>query len=170
MWKQSDRPATYRDPWITYLVKQSGELRANRTVMFAALALQGMQSRGVEITEVLADAMYEIAKKETDALEWQHAQAEIVAESRKPTSVYFIQWGERIKIGCAKDVAERCRSLSLPPSAILATMPGSYRHENALHKRFHASRIKGSEWFHITPELLAYIESLTLDKTSESVV
>lgn len=82
---------------------------------------------------------------------------------RRPQTVYFMQSleGGPIKIGVAVDVEDRRRKLQTPGLRLklLATMPGSYPEERALHARFAAYR-QHKEWFAPAPELLAFIAEL----------
>jgi excisionase family DNA binding protein len=52
--------------------------------------------------------------------------------------------------------------MSLPPGALAGTLPGGAEREYELHARFGGSRIPGSEWFEITPELEALLAILTI--------
>ena len=45
---------------------------------------------------------------------------------------------------------------------MLASIPGTYQAERALHRQFSAQRLTG-EWFERTPELMAFISSLTTE-------
>jgi Meiotically Up-regulated Gene 113 (MUG113) protein len=76
-------------------------------------------------------------------------------------SVYFIRCGRFVKIGTTVgSVERRFNGMQPPPDAeIVAVMTGHGRAtELELHKRFHASRVRG-EWFTSTPELESLIET-----------
>lgn len=90
-------------------------------------------------------------------------------------SVYFVQQitpaGDGpIKIGVSADVQKRLRQLrtGVPHDlALLATMQGDDTTEYGFHVRFAADRISPrAEWFRPSPELLAFIASVTA--TSEA--
>jgi hypothetical protein len=87
---------------------------------------------------------------------------------RKPAHdpvVYFIRNGSRVKIGWTTNLKGRVRSLSLPMSAVLATMPGGPAEENALHRRFDSARCDG-EWFEYTPDLELFAKNLVSPEVS----
>ena len=77
--------------------------------------------------------------------------------SQRGGLVYFIRFGDRIKIGFTTDLKRRLQVL--PHDMLLATTPGTMRDEGRLHQRFAHLRITG-EWFHAAPDLLAYIAAL----------
>lgn len=77
-------------------------------------------------------------------------------------SVYFIRYGEMIKIGFTLNVAKRVVGLQSGfPSALelVHSIPGTPLDEMYLHKKFSSLKERG-EWFRAEPVLLGYIESL----------
>jgi hypothetical protein len=82
-------------------------------------------------------------------------QAELKAGRQHAPLVYYIRFGDRIKIGTTIDMKHRMASL--PHDEILAVEPGSYWVENRRHRQFAKHRITG-EWFSMAPELMSYIE------------
>jgi hypothetical protein len=79
-------------------------------------------------------------------------------------TVYFIRSGQtrRVKIGFTTHIGNRLNGLKHPllgKMKVLATIPGTYKTENALHKQFKDYHIDG-EWFRLEGELAAYIKSL----------
>lgn len=89
-----------------------------------------------------------------------------MGKTKVPTSgfVYFITAadpGFPIKIGFMKkrtDLRLRTLQTGCPyPLFLVGTVPGTYRDERTLHRRFSAQRLSG-EWFERTPELLAHIK------------
>jgi hypothetical protein len=76
----------------------------------------------------------------------------------RPGYVYFIRFGDRVKIGYTTDFARR--RTELPHDAVLGVIPGTLDDEAAWHRLFADLRIKG-EWFHADRELLAAIERVT---------
>ena len=74
-----------------------------------------------------------------------------------PPLVYFARNGTRVEIGWSTNLKSRMSSLSLPASAVVLTLDGGPELETALHRRFEAARVKGTEWFEITPALEAFI-------------
>lgn len=79
-------------------------------------------------------------------------------ETRQPF-VYYIRFGDRIKIGYTLDV--RGRLANLPHDEVLAIEPGPIDLERMRHQQFTAHRISSKgEWFRMHPDLLAHIEML----------
>lgn len=74
--------------------------------------------------------------------------------------VYYIRFGDRIKIGTTTNLANRLTAL--PFDEVLAVEPGSHFLERSRHKQFAHLRIKG-EWFRAEDELLRFIEGLQQD-------
>lgn len=73
--------------------------------------------------------------------------------------VYYIRWGDRIKIGTSKRLAERLRSLY--HDEVLAAEPGSIALERRRHEQFREYRIAGQrEWFSSAPALLFHINTV----------
>jgi len=75
--------------------------------------------------------------------------------------VYFIRGHERVKIGTTSDLPKRLAAMAQLPDTVMATLPGSYDLERQLHQQWAHCRIdQRSEWFHLTDELMAFIESI----------
>lgn len=72
---------------------------------------------------------------------------------------YFVRNGSRVKIGWTTNIKSRMTALSLPMSAVLLTLDGGPEKEIALHHRFASARIGRTEWFDLTPDLEAFIET-----------
>jgi hypothetical protein len=73
--------------------------------------------------------------------------------------VYYVRFGERVKIGTTTDLEKRLSAL--PYDELLATEPGHYDVERERHQQFRRSRIYANrEWFHLTDEVQAHIASL----------
>jgi hypothetical protein len=70
--------------------------------------------------------------------------------------VYFIRFGDRIKIGTSQDFYTRLNSI--PHDEILAVLPGDREVEQQLHRRFAEHRIKG-EWFTDCPDIRTFIDA-----------
>src|SRR5207302_519728 len=75
--------------------------------------------------------------------------------------VYFPRNGNRVKIGWTTNLRGRVSSLSLslPMSAVLATVPGGPAEETDIHGRFASAHI-GGKWFEFTPDLEAFVGTL----------
>lgn len=85
----------------------------------------------------------------------------LVAKQRANV-VYFLQAGPFIKIGFTSGTPE-ARIDQLKTGCpyelrLLATIPGAQSLEREIHQRFRAARAN-LEWFHATPELLAFIST-----------
>lgn len=73
--------------------------------------------------------------------------------------VYYIRWGERIKIGTSKRLHERLRTLY--HDEVLAAEPGSVKLERQRHQRFAEYRLPGQrEWFTPAPALMFHINTV----------
>ena len=71
--------------------------------------------------------------------------------------VYFIRFGDRIKIGFTTSLKNRMKGL--PYDEILALIPGTVSDEKKLHKKFDDIRITG-EWFDHDHRLTDFIKTL----------
>jgi hypothetical protein len=77
-------------------------------------------------------------------------------------SVYYIRFGDRVKIGTTKNLSKRLKAI--PHDEVMATEPGGLYVEQQRHKQFaHLQISTGShrEWFTLTPELLAHINAVS---------
>jgi hypothetical protein len=87
---------------------------------------------------------------------------EQVPAAEKKSWVYFMQSGDLIKIGVARDVQKRIASLQCgnpEPITLLAAVAGDHKTERHLHQRFATDRVRG-EWFAYSPAIKAYVEGL----------
>lgn len=73
--------------------------------------------------------------------------------------VYYLEVGERIKVGFSSDLRKRMRQYP-PGSRLLAIEPGDFDLEALRHKQFSGSRTDGREWFTPTSDLLDHIRTL----------
>lgn len=64
----------------------------------------------------------------------------------QPGFVYYVQVGDRLKIGYSVDVRRRMRAYP-PGSALLAVEPGSPELELQRHRQFAGCLLDGREWF-----------------------
>lgn len=76
--------------------------------------------------------------------------------SRQPV-VYYLRFGERIKIGTTVSLISRLSDL--PYDEVLAIEPGGSEVEAARHKQFAAFRITG-EWFALVDEIREHLRGL----------
>ena len=73
--------------------------------------------------------------------------------------VYYIQFGDRIKIGTSANVRNRLNAL--PHDRVLAFERGGVTLESRRHTKFREHRIGNTEWFHVNKELVAHVAELT---------
>lgn len=79
-------------------------------------------------------------------------------EAHPTTSlVYYIRFGDRVKIGFTTNLSERLKAI--PHDEVLATETGTLSDERARHAEFAALRVKG-EWFRYEEPLVSHINSL----------
>lgn len=72
--------------------------------------------------------------------------------------VYYIRFGELIKIGTSAN--PRRRIASLPHDEVLAFERGDRRLEQHRHAQFGSHQLNGGEWFHTHDALLAHIDAV----------
>lgn len=73
--------------------------------------------------------------------------------------VYYIRWGDRIKIGFTKRLAERLKGLY--HDEVLAVEPGSRDLERQRHTQFASVRVEGQrEWFTDSAALRFHINTI----------
>lgn len=75
--------------------------------------------------------------------------------------VYFMENGDRIKIGHSTNLRSRVRALSLQDKDVLLLLQGGLTLERALHSTFAKERIDATEWFMKSERLISFIESKT---------
>lgn len=89
-------------------------------------------------------------------------QASYIHWAANVDRVYFIRCQDFVKIGYATDVRRRLAAIQISSPyevTLLAECKGGSRLECELHKRFAAHRVRG-EWFHLTPDIQAYIDEV----------
>lgn len=88
---------------------------------------------------------------------------EAVAGRRATTGevVYYIRFGDRVKIGTTTNLRNRLGAL--PYDEILAVEPGGRDLERARHIEFRRSRIKG-EWFRLDTRLRQHVDALVAER------
>ncbi|MDG4784339.1 hypothetical protein O7626_00430 [Micromonospora sp. WMMD1102] len=65
-----------------------------------------------------------------------------------------------IKVGHTADLASRRRAYGSDPSIVLAVRPGTLAEEQAIHVRLRPSVAHGQEYYHPTPEVLAFVNEI----------
>lgn len=78
---------------------------------------------------------------------------------RRKSVVYYIQFGDRIKIGTTSN-HPRDRFRDLPHDKVLGFEAGGVAVEAERHIQFRADRIRNTEWFNVTEALLDHIRAL----------
>jgi len=71
--------------------------------------------------------------------------------------VYFIENGQRIKIGYSTNLRSRYQALSLQEKDVQLLLQGGPTLERAFHASFAKARIDATEWFEPVPALTEYI-------------
>lgn len=106
-----------------------------------------------------------IAAADPESLSVEDEKAEAVKLPKPPETadpadcvVYYIRFGDRIKIGTTRNVWKRVRAI--PVDRILATEPGSYELERERHEQFGEFRHGNTEWFRDCPEIRQHINAL----------
>lgn len=124
-------------------------------VMMAARRLRDKSAaNGTEPTIAELEA---IIARRRDEMSPQPRQPKNAAHS---PIVYFILGHERVKIGTTTNITKRLAAMSQTPDVLAAWLPGDRKIEGVLHQRFATCRIPRSEWFHLTPELVDFIDQV----------
>lgn len=89
----------------------------------------------------------------------RHEAAKSALRQDREGFVYYLQVGERIKVGYSVDVKRRMRAYP-PGSELLAVEPGDRDLETERHRQFAGSRTDGREWFRPTPDLLELVAEI----------
>lgn len=74
--------------------------------------------------------------------------------------VYYVDRGDRIKIGTSTSIVGRLKTMHALPTDLLAVEPGGYDIEHTRHEEFYEFRIEGTELFRKGPRLMAHIAEL----------
>lgn len=102
---------------------------------------------------------------------YEEARRAEVADSLADSFIYFARIGDYIKIGRSRNVSSRVKRLQFDMSikrpddvprgrmTLLHAHPMNGAHEDTVHRAFMAEHVIG-EWFRVSPNLLAYIDSL----------
>lgn len=88
-------------------------------------------------------------------------QQRIASASAIQEVVYYLRFGDRVKIGTTKNLAKRLPDI--PHDEVLATEPGGVYVERQRHQQFRHLRAKvghNREWFTLTPELAEHIAAV----------
>jgi hypothetical protein len=77
---------------------------------------------------------------------------------RRLDVVYYVRWGDRIKIGTTGNPRQRFAALRV--ADVMAFERGDRALERRRHDQFDALRFPGSEWFRAEEPLLAHIDAV----------
>lgn len=122
------------------------------------LALRAIRNAPLEKQDQFWTALRESVAAEVDESEADEARhARLRAHRPASGLVYYIRFGDRVKIGYTTNLKSRLRVL--PHDEVLATEQGSMSVERARHATFDALRVTG-EWFRYEEPLVSHIESL----------
>lgn len=64
-----------------------------------------------------------------------------------------------IKVGWSRNIRNRRRSFTSDPLAILMVTPGTVADEQAAHEHLAPHLARGQEYYHATPEVLAWVNA-----------
>lgn len=73
--------------------------------------------------------------------------------------VYFLENGDRVKIGHSTNLRSRVKSLALQEKDVLLLLQGGLTLERALHSTFAKERIDATEWFAKSERIVEFIRS-----------
>lgn len=92
----------------------------------------------------------DVALREQQAL----ARRAVLPDHERHGWVYYIQVGDRLKIGFAADLAARIRAYP-PGSTVIAQKRGTMADEKAEHQRCTPWRVAGREWYELNDQTRA---------------
>jgi len=92
--------------------------------------------------------------------EWRVGELPDALSPPRVDVVYYLRYGDRIKIGTSAN--PRQRIASLPHDEVLAFEPGDRSLEHRRHLQFAPHRIPRTEWFEANDELARLVRSLRL--------
>lgn len=98
----------------------------------------------------IAEAAHDHIKTLAPQVESESARTERQA---RESVVYYVQLGDRIKIGTTTNLANRLRSFYALPDQLLAIEPGGLVRERERHQQFAAQRFPRTELFAPSDEL-----------------
>ncbi|WP_052432828.1 GIY-YIG nuclease family protein [Streptacidiphilus carbonis] len=81
--------------------------------------------------------------------------------SAHPPIVYFVQNGDRVKIGTSQNLKRRIDTLCLRMEDVLLVVHGNARTERDLHLRFAEQRVGATEWFDLAGDVAQYLAAMT---------
>lgn len=111
-------------------------------------------------TYICDECGYEASRKEflLEVRSGRKNSSTRTAYEKSKSVVYYIQHGDRIKIGTSHHWQTRVSGL--PHDRVLALEPGSFKEEAARHEQFSGSRVRNTEWFRMSADLQDHIGTL----------
>lgn len=151
---------TRREPLIDYFMGKWWGMVGSRD---ALLELGEMVRKGLPLSEELIDHMaarhVRVAQAQAEgARRLIGGELPRPPKPDRPSWVYFIRVGDRVKIGTSVDPASRAVALSLRVKDVLAVMQGDRKLERSLHVKFAGQRIEDTEWFTWSDEIATFID------------
>ncbi len=78
-----------------------------------------------------------------------------------PSVVYAVRFPDgTFKIGCSTNLAARHRKFRAKGGEIVGFMAGDFDDERAIHQSLHHAVMRGREWYHPEPEVLAVVNEM----------
>lgn len=104
---------------------------------------------------------FDAERRADDRERRETARTEAASQLRgdRPGFVYYLQVGDRIKVGYSTDVRKRMRAYP-PGSKLLAVEPGSLELEAQRHRELVGSLLDGREWFRPDSVVLEHIRRI----------
>lgn len=146
-----------RVPVIGYLADTYSDHAAFPSV---CIQVNEMMEAGIEVTEPLIDHLFQHSTDDwltTFRRERMAINRERQTAQREHGYTYFMQHGDRIKIGYSINPRERAVSLSLRESNIIGVIQSLPKFERVCHDMWADIRIGNTEWFYATEELVRWI-------------
>jgi len=127
-------------------------------------SMMGEARRRIEAMKGLTGAEWEVQRLRERNAELLRALDKRAEPKPVPTdgTVYILRCGGYIKIGWTSDLTKRMRAYQ-PDTLLLATMPGTRKDENRLHKRFAHLRTHGREWYPIAPQITEQVRRMVAE-------
>lgn len=94
--------------------------------------------------------------------QYDEVEAAVKARGDKPGWVYYLQVGDKVKIGFSENPERRLKSYP-PESSLLAIHPGTRADERAVHATFKPFLTAGREWFTPSKTLDAHIKAVNAE-------
>lgn len=91
--------------------------------------------------------------------EWRYGERpDDETPDRRVDVVYYVRWGDRIKIGTTGNPRQRFAALNV--ADVIAFERGDRTLERRRHEQFDALRFSGSEWFRAEEPLVAHVREV----------